>query len=286
MPPPAPTPTPTPSPTPTPTPIPSVPPGPIGLSGAASFSTYSAYSGSDGKLVSGAGGVEISYSAASNVYSISLPGFSPGNLVTAGGNGSFNENGWITLNSTSNHVTDGNSSTLQPVNVILDWPQSSELKYTSLGNWTLQNNQLAGTFVYGIPTAAGDVPLTGSASYLGEIRGLTDGDLDVFGSISFNFDFAAGTLSGAMNPEYAPDWDPVSLGTYSFTNTVFSKGSTTFSGSFVLPNGAEGASSFEGSFNGPSAAELMGSWSAPFKDSHNGFAGGTMSGVFTGKKGP
>ena len=107
----------------------------------------------------------------------------------------------------------------------------------------------------------------------------------MFGSITLNFDFGAGTLSGHMDPQYAPVWDAVSLGTYAFTDTVFSKGSTSFSGSFLTPAGATGASSFQGSFNGPNAAEAMGSWAAPFYDPDYNWHG-TMSGVFGAKKGP
>jgi hypothetical protein len=284
-PPPSPTPTPTPSPTPTPTPVPAIPAGPIGLTGAASFAAYSAYKDASGRLVSGPGGVEFSYSAADDSYTVKLPGFDQGKLVTAGGNGSFNADGWIHLVSTFNNVTRGNSSDLQPVNVDLDWPASSDLKYTSFAAWFASSGDLAGVFAYGIPTAAGDVPLTGSASYDGEIRGLTANRDMVFGSIDFSFDFGAGTLSGEMSPIYAPVWDSIGLGTYTFKDTVYSTGSTSFSGSFDVPAGADGASSFQGSFTGPGAAELMGSWTAPYKDPVNGTQG-TMSGVFGGKKGP
>ncbi|HET7605430.1 MAG TPA: transferrin-binding protein-like solute binding protein, partial [Sphingomicrobium sp.] len=131
----------------------------------------------------------------------------------------------------------------------------------------------------------GDVPVTGSANYAGAIRGVMDNGLDVWGSISFAFDFGAGTLSGEMKPYWAPEWDSYPLGTYTFTNTVYSSGSTTFSGAFIAPPGAGGPSSFEGRFNGPRAAELMGSWNAPYNDSVLG-AKGTMSGVFGGKRGP
>lgn len=262
--------------------VPPLPAGPIGLTGASSFATYSAYKDGTGALVSGPGGVQFSYSAADDRYTVTLPGFDSGMLVTAGGNGSFDSTGWTDLRSTFNHVAEGSSSTLQPVNVTLDWPGSSDFKYTSFAQWTDSSSGLLGTFVYGIPTAAGDVPVTGSASYSGDIRGLTDTQMPVWGTIGLSFDFAAGTLSGQMNPEYAPIWDSVSLGTYTFTNTVYSTGSTSFSGSFITPDGASGASSFQGSFNGPGAAELMGSWNAPFFDQVNQIQG-NMSGVFRAK---
>jgi hypothetical protein len=252
------------------------------------FSVYSVYVAPTG-ATSGEGGVTFSYSAADDSYTVQLPGYNSGKLVTQGGNGSINASGqWDPLDSTYNGVTNGNSSDLQNVSVVLDWPASSGLKYTSFGSWTDPSTAgdwtgPTGMFVYGIPTATGDVPITGTATYSGTIRGLTDADIYVGGNISFNFDFAAGTLSGKMTPEYYPVWDGVGLGTYTFTNTVFAKGSTTFSGSFLTPSGANGPSSFEGRFNGPQAAELMGSWAAPFSDTVNGITG-NMAGVFTGKK--
>jgi hypothetical protein len=264
-----------------------VPGGPIGLTSNNPFAIYSAYVDGSG-LHSGEGGVTFTYSAADNSYTVQLPGFNAGKLVTEGGNGSVSETGeWIHLDSTTNNVTDGNSAALQGVYVILDYAPSSELKYTSFASWWDQGNYgyPVGVFAYGIPTAAGDVPTVGAASYAGTIHGITDSTVPVGGNIAFNFDFAAGTLSGKMTPEYYPFWDAIGLGTYTFANTVYAKGSTTFSGSFSLPPGVAGPSSFQGRFNGPQAAELMGSWMAPFVDTVNNVHG-NMGGVFVGKKGP
>ena len=73
------TPTPTPTPTPTAAPVqPPIPPGPIGLQSAAPFQVSSAYKAASGALVSGAGGVQFSYSAADNRYTITLPGHEAG----------------------------------------------------------------------------------------------------------------------------------------------------------------------------------------------------------------
>jgi hypothetical protein len=234
--------------------------------------------------------VTFSYSAADNSYTVQLPTFNAGKLVTQGGSGSLNPDGtWRDLESTFNRVTDGASTALQDVTVTLDYAPSSQLTYTSFGSWadpkapTAWTSNPTGVFVYGIPTASGDVPVTGAATYAGTIRGLTDRDFYVGGQISLNFDFAAGSLSGTMSPYYYPIWDAVGLGTYTFTNTVFAKGATTFSGSFIPPSGVAGPSSFHGRFNGPQAAELMGSWNAPFVDTVNGISG-SMSGVFGGKK--
>lgn len=115
-------------------------------------------------------------------------------------------------------------------------------------------------------------------------QGLTSEKFDVFGGISQSFDFGAGTLSGAMTPEIAPDWDTVDLGTYTFRDTVYSTGSTTFSGAFDVP-GSNAPSSFQGEFTGPGGVELMGSWEAPYLIPMSG-TWGTMSGVFIGGKEP
>lgn len=73
------------------------------------------------------------------------------------------------------------------------------------------------------------------------------------------------------------------LGTYTFRDTVYSAGATTFSGAFDVP-GTSGPSSFSGRFTGPAGAELMANWQAPFV--HPGTADlGRMSGVWIAKKG-
>ena len=276
-----------PAPDPVPTPTsgpPPIPAGPLGLVSDQPFATYSAYNDGAGTLLSGEGGVQFSYSPQDNTYTVKLPGYDEGRVVPLNGNGSYDESGWIHLSSTWDGVTLGNSDQLQPVNLTLDWPQSSDFTYTSFGRWVGgQSSQAMGYFVYGIPTAPGGVPVTGSANYGGEIRGLTDGGLDVWGSITFAFDFGAGALSGEMRPQYSPDgWDSYSLGTYTFRDTVYSNGSTTFSGAFNRA-GLDGTSSFTGRFNGPNGSEVMGSWNAPFSDPAFNISG-NMAGVFAAKK--
>lgn len=285
--------TPTPAPTPTPTPPPQPPPlptGPIGLVSATPFQTYSAHADALGLQPTSSTAVQIAYSAADNSYTITLPDYQPGQLVTLGGNGSLDGNGnWAHLNSTYNAVTLGSSSTRQPVSVTLAWPGSSAYHYTSTGSWNGQDASVAiGVFVYGIPTSAGDVPLAGTASYAGEVSGVSNmGGIPVFGSVLLNFDFAAGALSGVMKPQIAPAWDPISLGDYTFRDTIFARGSTSFSGAFNVPGssntpGASLPSTFQGNFTGPQAAELMAVWTAPMPTSGGGWT--TMSGVWIAKK--
>jgi hypothetical protein len=281
---PTPTPSPTPTPTPTPTPPPPPPEGPLGLKSNSPFTVFSSHLTAGGSPVSGPGGVKFAYSAADDRYTVTLPGFDEGHVVLIGANGSYDSTGWTHVSSTFDGVTVGNTSALQAVNLTLDWPTGSGFTYTSIGRWSDPQSNTSGYFAYGIPTAAGDVPVTGSAGYTGEIRGLTGENFDVFGSIALQFNFGAGTLSGEMKPEIAPVWDTIPLGTYTFRDTVFSAGSNSFSGSFNAP-GTSGASAFQGSFNGPKAAEAMGSWNAPYLNPLTNTAG-SMAGIFIARKGP
>ena len=271
---------PPPPPNPGPPPVPS---GPIGLQSAAPFKTVSA----GGNMSVGTDAVQFSYSASDNRYTVTIPGSQQGQLVTTGANGSYNGSVWTNINSTVNDVTVGSTSAKQDVFVVLDWPASSSFKYTSMARWwdrtETTGTTRAGVFAYGIPTAQGDVPLSGSASYGGTIRGLSNAGDMVFGSVSLNFDFGAATLSGNMKPEITGAWDPLPpLGTYTFRDTVFAKGSTTFSGAFDVP-GSTAPSSFQGSFAGPQGVELLANWTAPYQDplSHQW---GTISGVWTARK--
>lgn len=274
------TPPPPPSPPPSPPPQPPVPAGPIGLQSNAPFATQAAYLDVSG-FSTGPNAVEFSYSSSDNSYTITVPHHSPGRLLTTGGTGSYNDKGWINLQGTANSVQSQPVSA--PVTVALDWPGSSKLTYTSVGHW-FEGGAFTGDrgyFAYGIPTAAADMPVSGAATYSGAVRGMTDDDTFVDGTVGLAFDFGSGTLSGAMNPVLHP-WDPVPLDTYTFRETVYASGSTSFSGAFIVP-GSSAPSSFSGNFTGPNAAEFMASWRAPYAYP-NGGSSGTMVGVWTGKK--
>ena len=269
----------TPAPAPAPT-QPPIPAGLIGLRSSAPFSTVAA--SAEGPTTPP---VQFSYSSATDRYTISIPGFPTGELVTLGGNGTFNSGAstWIHLNGTFNAVTVGSSSVEQGLRVSLDWPPSSTYTYTNTGSWFLPMNSVpAGVFGYGIPTAMGDVPLTGAATYAGEVQGVASDASWVGGSVSLTFDFGAGSLSGVMKPRVAPVWDVYALGDYTFRNTAFAKGSTSFSGAFNV-TGSTAPSSFQGSFNGPQAAELMANWTAPYLNPETNHWG-TISGIWTAKK--
>lgn len=288
--------------TPGPTPIsgpvrPPIPAGPIGLESDQPFKTYGAWADGWGQIWSEPDAVEISYSPSDEKYTIRLPSEEPeGTLQPKGGTGSFDSSGWISLKSTVNDVIIGDGPEKLIATVSLDWPASSPYSYTNFGLWygARSFGEDFGVFAYGIPTLADDIPSSGSASYSGEIRGLTNGEpltaggsigplLQVYGSVNLSFDFGAGTLSGKMEPWIAPVWDAIPLGIYTFRDTVYSTGSSTFSGAFAI-DGAPVDSFFSGSFTGPQAAELMANWKAPFQYPGTD-AWGTMAGVWIAKRG-
>lgn len=281
----APTPTPTPPATSTPTPTPPPPvlaPANIGLVSNQPFKTFSLSHGLESGPMSyvetrpptRSETLAFRYNSAERVYEIALPGFAPGRLKTEGLNGTNGQ----TASSTVNSVTLGAGPALQAATVMLPVPGSSfsPFTYTSLAYW--DGAGYSGIFAYGIPTAPGNVPLSGSAGYTANVAGTTEYEAVVGGFAKLQFDFAAGTLSGFMQPMISDGWDlSINPGRYDFTQTIFAAGSTDFSGSFIVPGRPNAQSYFEGSFTGPQAAELMARWQAPS-------ALGNMFGVWVGKK--
>jgi hypothetical protein len=162
---------------------------------------------------------------------------------------------------------------------------SKDLPYQYTNLATQLDNAWGGflsEFAYGIPTAAGDVPVTGSASYTARIFGGSYYPLS--GDAHLTFSFGAGSLTGFMHPFAETGMGPYDLGRYDFTQTVYSTGSTTFSGKFVVPGGGSTADSgFSGLFTGPQAAELMTEFHAPFMDP-NSNQWRNMTGLWIGKK--
>jgi hypothetical protein len=284
------TPTTTPAPTPTPTPTPTPRPTPAGAwddtSNSHQFTTLASHvehvASAGGKVAStiapkGADEVQIAYSVADQAYLITLPGIGQGKLV-----------GRELQNSAGKKLA------------FVDFePKSSGYTYANLAYWVSgdgTNDLKIGAFVFGTPTASGDVPVSGRATYLGTIAAETDDafvrtsegfvtPVYITGTVTMNFDFAAGNLSGQIAPEL-DCWNCLygtPLAASKFTQTVFSTGSTSFSGKFdtALP----GANWFNGIFAGPNAAEAMAKFQAPYIDpltsqKHE------MSGVWVAKKGP
>jgi len=146
-------------------------------------------------------------------------------------------------------------------------PTDSE--YSSLFSWG-DGATYFGFEAIGIATPASGVPVTGSANYSGQTAGSTseiylNSPLGIRGPIELSFDFGLGTLSGNISPTIFSYVDSSSnaLGTISFTNTVYSTGSTTFSGKF--DTNLPGVNSFSGLFTGPHAEELIGNFALPYQ---------------------
>lgn len=295
-----PTPTPAPTPTPTPTPSPPIAPAHLGLVSAAPFAvlgvgdTYKTDpSGSRATQLTAPTpqDVHFSYDAATNNYQISVPGFQTGTFTNTSYGGSAGQ----PATSSGSYVTAGASTTLQPLFVYLPVPGTSHspYTYTSFGTWDAKTGtdsggdilRADGIFAYGIATAANNVPLTGTANYTADVRGSIGADWMGYlsGAAILTFDFGAGKLSGSMHAGIFDTFDGIIMdfGKYDFTQTVYSSGSTTFSGKFVVPGLPNADSSFAGVLTGPGAAELMARFQAPYL--FNGQQG-TMFGVWVGKK--
>lgn len=134
----------------------------------------------------------------------------------------------------------------------------------------IANNQ--GWVAVGIPTPAASLPTVGNATYSGLIRGSADvlvddgwggaAPADVTGTVTLAFNFGQSSLTGSMSPQLGT----TSLGTFTFTDTVYSAGQ--YSGRFATS--VEGANSFSGILTGGSGQELIGSWALPFRYSTDG----------------
>ena len=144
-------------------------------------------------------------------------------------------------------------------------------QYSEIASWFDNVAIKSGQFAFGVPTLAGQVPIAGTASYHGIVSGLTDVvgfdgwgpyNTGIKGSVDLNFDFAGGSLAGAMTIGLDDYSGGTSIGTFSFKDVVFSAGSTTYSGKFDTP--AAGDNFFLGQFTGPHGEETIGAWALPF----------------------
>jgi hypothetical protein len=261
------TPTPVPSPTPTPTPAcpptcspPAIFPRVTSSSDLAALGYEKDSSGnlSDDRLA-------VRYDAATGLYVFTLPSTQPGSFKVN------NESSFQWIGS----LVDA-SGGIQEEHFYVRKPTDPQLAYTAIA-------QGAGSFMaFGVPTAAGAVPLTGTATYNATLAGDAQG-YSVAGTASLSFDFGGGKLSGYLDPVLYDGWGtPFSSGRFDFVNTVYSTRSTTFSGQLSNP-AYNSFGSFDGRFTGPAAEELMAKWQAPFIDPYT-LEQGKMFGVLVGKK--
>jgi hypothetical protein len=165
------------------------------------------------------------------------------------------------------------------------WLRSDGYQYSRLIEWS-GGNSIFGHEAIGMATPAGGVPVNGSATYAGQILGATsethlNDDLSITGTVALAFNFGAGSLSGQIDPVLNVDFTPYALGTLTFTDTVYSTGSTTFAGKFLT--NLAGVNSFNGLFTGPNAQELIGKLAFPYHSPLNGLTY-QADGAFVAKK--
>lgn len=152
-------------------------------------------------------------------------------------------------------------------------------RYSAMAGWSRPQFDFdytmdGGVFAFGEATAAGGVPVTGSGTYDGVVSGITDAKtfipidnayvaIPAGGTVQLDFDFAKGTLGGHLDLAIAGDMNPISVGSYDFAQTIFSAGSTTYSGSFATD--LTGQNFFNGLFTGPHGEETIANWAVPFE---------------------
>ena len=245
-------------PPPPPPPAPPPPPTPD-IIPAATTSQQFAVSAADQQL-------QVRYVAASNSYEVELP----------------QSQNWIAI---SRSPTDPNDPVIYTGGGVTLWLRPGSFQYSRLFEWSASGDGLGGYEAIGSATPSGGVPVTGGATYAGQIVGRTSeyqaalaDDFPVDGSIQLLFDFGLGTLSGSISPNLHQGY---TLGSLNFRDTVYSTGSTTFSGKF--DTSVAGANSFSGLFTGPVAQELIGNFIFPYRSPIDGKVY-QADGVFAGAK--
>ena len=257
------TPAPIPNPTPTPNPTATVTifsaptPGEyvsVGVASASSLVTATA------KLTN------VSSADAGGFYEIQMPGAAWDKLVHYKG---------LSNPTSANNYFQPSSVAQNLGYLIVSKSRDRGFNYSELASWGTDLVAAApfGVVGFGIPTPAGAVPISGAATYSGEISGTTDilsvdylyggyFPAAIEGGVTLSFDFAAGTLAGSMSPIVNDGVTKTPLGTLTFAETVFSSGSPTYSGRF--DTSAAGINYFLGRFTGPAAQETIGAWAFPF----------------------
>lgn len=260
--------TPTPPPGPTPNPTPNPTPGGTPTAAAAPLTGIH----QDTEFPTRGDAVQIRWDEQAKTYEVKLPTSEWAALVPAT-NGNFDVSLIDSVGSPITHAQVG------PV---------SGYSYTGMLKLFSEAGYQTAGIAFGIPTAASEVPVTGTATYLGALDGYNGADAWISGDAKFDFDFAAGTLAGYIQPVANGGWTGGDLGRYDFANTVYSKGSQSFSGDLHNATNSLGGS-FNGNFNGHGAVELMGKWTIQvdmctisFCDPANPIS--PISGIVVGKK--
>ena len=220
--------------------------------------------------------LHVRYDSASQTYEIQLPASTV----------------WSPIHETARYYGDaGEESALYRAGSPQDfgafhYQLPANLQYSALLEWFTDTK--LGFAAIGIPTVSGNMPVSGTASYAGVIAGSTT---EIFfdpweavyfpglirGTISLAFNFGTGNLSGQISPTLGS----TTLPGLDFTSTVYSTGSTNFSGAFGTT--LSGINSFSGRFTGPAGQELIGNFAFPYTSPTGG---GTeqAAGAFVGRR--
>lgn len=221
-------------------------------------------------------GFAVSFDAASGAYIIDLPSSDPAKFFAQGEDSQF-WHGFF-------EGTVGTFGSILKPSASNPAIQLSHTSYAQFFEYDYFDNAPAGFVAFGTATLGPAVPTTGSATYDALVHGMTlDSGAFVGGEATLEFDFAAGTLAGHFDPLVLDtSGGAVGLGTYTFVDTVYGVGSTTFSGEFSHSN-ASLTGAFNGLFTGPNAEELMARWTADYVNPSTQNSG-EMFGIWVAKK--
>lgn len=215
--------------------------------------------------------LSIAYDPGTATYLITAPLAGSGTIIQKGDFQNWAFEPSFNADPSNNSPTDYCCNSL---NISAAGREDSIYSYVSLvnlyatGSLDANTNTLAyGAFLLVQPTRPGEVPITGTASYSGNLIGYFDGDAMgtwLLGTSRFEFDFANAALTGDLKVEMVCfmgcRYSPV---VYTLTETQFERGSTSFSG-FLASGGAPSNGHFSGTFAGPKAVEMAAQFQLPF----------------------
>lgn len=228
------------------------------------------------------GPVQVRYDASSGAYTISN-GTLPDVVFSASDRSSSDSTAVITAYAKSSGTKTDHLALFNPGagNTQL------ALTYASYGGW--QSTNTAGTsadigttfFVYGVKTAPGDLPGSGTASYRTTLDGVFAGNGGLYtlsGTSAILADFAAGTIDFSMSPKgrNIADGSVKDFGDLLGSGTIGS-GTSAFTGTSDLPSVNGYSATLSGQFFGPQAAEVGAAFQLTGAD-------GQGSGAIVGKK--
>ena len=230
-------------------------------------------------------GFAVRYDAVSNSYIFDLPTHAPAafhDSATTPSDAAYWNGGLVSSTTT---ILWPPMSVLKPsaTNPLIQLEHTSYASYWGAGP---MEDLPHGVVAFGTATPSAGIPTTGTATMHAIVAGQTDDRFSVIGgTATLQFDFSAGTLAGSFNPILYPFYDTNShpLGEYTFVNTIYGVGSTSFSGEFAHSNTAL-TGAFNGLFTGPAAQEMMARWSADYFVQGITSQPEKMFGIWVGKK--